>query len=223
MNKLLSSLAVMAFAAATFSAAAQTTPAAPATPAPAPNQAIITIDVNGKKETKVIELPAGVSGSAALTINADGSSKVITGSSVVPGAGTLTINGNAVTPHVVSSGTFTASAVGAKPVTWLGVSTESISDEIAAQLPIDAGTGVIVQHVMPESPAFFSSIARAGRILRAVRSGTTIVPPPTTTTSAPSPKASTASLSERGRTMSVVAFDATFATAIPHLVWSSVR
>ena len=34
-----------------------------------------------------------------------------------------------------------------------------------------------VDALIAESPAFFSRIARAGRILRAVRSGTTIVPP----------------------------------------------
>jgi len=44
-----------------------------------------------------------------------------------------------------------------EPMTWLGVASDSVSPEIGAQLPVQEGVGLIVRHVVPESPA-----ARAG-------------------------------------------------------------
>ena len=43
------------------------------------------------------------------------------------------------------------------PKTWLGVVLDELSPEVASQLPLDPGTGLIVEHVTPDSPA-----ARAG-------------------------------------------------------------
>jgi membrane-associated protease RseP (regulator of RpoE activity) len=42
---------------------------------------------------------------------------------------------------------------GAAKVTWLGVSTETSSDEVRAQLSLDPGVGLTVFGVVPESPA----------------------------------------------------------------------
>jgi len=51
------------------------------------------------------------------------------------------------------SGRLTA-ADGADPLaTWLGVTTESASDEVREQLSLDPGVGLTVYGVMPESPA----------------------------------------------------------------------
>ncbi len=38
-------------------------------------------------------------------------------------------------------------------VTFLGVAAEPVGDEVRAQLPLQAGEGLAVRHVMPESPA----------------------------------------------------------------------
>src|SRR4249920_531729 len=67
---------------------------------------------------------------------------------------------------------------------------------------------------MRESPARPSISAFVGRSRRYVMSGTTIVPPPMTRTSVPSPKAAIASSSERGMRTSVAASTAILATAI---------
>ena len=76
-------------------------------------KAVIVIDVNGKKETREIELPGG------------GSSVVVT------------------TKATVQTG----------PVTFLGVGPRPLPESVAAQLPIDKGTGLLVETVLPDSPA----------------------------------------------------------------------
>jgi len=77
-------------------------------------KATVTIEVNGKKETREIDL-----GNAAEI-------KIVTESSDSPKI---------------------------KRVTFLGVTPEELSEQLAAQLPIEAGSGLIVRTVIPESPA----------------------------------------------------------------------
>ena len=94
----------------------------------------------------------------------------------------------------------------------------SVSATFAAHGPIGAGsdssseTGVIApivilgpSRVIPASPAPVSSIARCGRSLPLVRSGTTIVPPPITVT--PASKRETASSGEDGWSTSGAVID----------------
>ena len=45
-----------------------------------------------------------------------------------------------------------------KPSTWLGVAVDSLTDEVAAQLPVDKGTGLLVRHVVPASPAALAGL-----------------------------------------------------------------
>ena len=74
---------------------------------------VIVIDVDGKKETREIELPGG------------GASVVVT------------------TKAIAQTG----------PVTFLGVGPRPLPEAVAAQLPIDKGTGLLVETVLPDSPA----------------------------------------------------------------------
>ena len=74
------------------------------------------------------------------------------------GAGTLILTGTntytGTTP--ANGGTLTitgGSVIESDPVTWLGLATDAISAPLAAQLPIDKGTGLLISHVVPESPA----------------------------------------------------------------------
>src|SRR5215213_1151079 len=77
-------------------------------------KAIVTIEVNGKKEVRMIELNNPTSSVSSLV---------------------------------------TADADKETPTTWLGVACDELSEELAAQLPISRGTGVIVRHVAENSPA----------------------------------------------------------------------
>lgn len=40
-----------------------------------------------------------------------------------------------------------------KPGSWLGVAVDTLSEEVAAQLPLEKGSGLLVRHVVPDSPA----------------------------------------------------------------------
>ena len=44
--------------------------------------------------------------------------------------------------------------------TWLGVSIVEAPPEIAGKLPIESGTGLVVDHVIPDSPAAIAGIQR---------------------------------------------------------------
>lgn len=83
-------------------------------------KATITIDVNGKRETREIDL------------------------------------GNATEIKI------TTDSDAAKParVTFLGVAPEELPEELASQLPIDAGSGLLVRTVVPESPAATAGIQK---------------------------------------------------------------
>jgi len=80
----------------------------------AKGKATITIDINGKKETREIDL-----GNA-------GEIKIVTGNKDV---------------------------VQTNRVTFLGVAPEELSEELASQLPIDPGSGLLVRSIIPDSPA----------------------------------------------------------------------
>jgi len=57
--------------------------------------------------------------------------------------------GNGINRVVVSGG----KQGKAGPVTWFGVAASEVSEEMAAQLPIDKGTGLLVRYVVPGGPA----------------------------------------------------------------------
>ncbi len=80
----------------------------------AKGKVVIVTDVNGAKQTRVLELAGG----QPVVIDADGL-----------GAGEVT------------------------SPTWLGVATEPVGTDVAAQVPVPAHTGLVVRQVMAGSPA----------------------------------------------------------------------
>ena len=88
-------------------------------------KATVTIDVNGKRETREIDLGNGTE------------IKVTTGDG---GVGLF-------------SGGAAATVGEGKSVTWLGVAPEEVSEELRAQLPLEPGSGLVVRSVLPDSPA----------------------------------------------------------------------
>jgi membrane-associated protease RseP (regulator of RpoE activity) len=53
-----------------------------------------------------------------------------------------------------------------EPVTWLGVATDPVSEELRAQLPISPGTGLWVRHVSKDSPALQAGLRVNDILLR---------------------------------------------------------
>ena len=90
-------------------------------------KATITIDVNGKKETREIEFGEGTEVKVTTNTDGGGSGSAIAGASATAGQ--------------------------PKTVTWLGVAPEEVSEELRAQLPLEAGAGLLVRSVLPDSPA----------------------------------------------------------------------
>ena len=90
-------------------------------------KATITIDVNGKKETREIDLGNGTEIKVATPDGAWASAVTATGEAV-----------KAWQPKIV---------------TWLGVAPEEIPEEVRAQLPLEPGTGLVVRSVIPGGPA----------------------------------------------------------------------
>lgn len=54
----------------------------------------------------------------------------------------------------------------AAPKTWLGVVLDEVSEAVASQLPIEPGTGLIVEHVTPDSPAAKAGLQKHDVLLR---------------------------------------------------------
>ncbi len=54
----------------------------------------------------------------------------------------------------------------ATPKTWLGVVLDEISDAVASQLPLDPGTGLIVEYVSPDSPAAKAGLQKHDVLVR---------------------------------------------------------
>jgi membrane-associated protease RseP (regulator of RpoE activity) len=77
-------------------------------------KATVTIEVNGKKETREIDL------------------------------------GNATEIKILTDA---VDSLKTTRVTYLGVAAEDLSEELAAQLPIDMASGLLVRSVVPDSPA----------------------------------------------------------------------
>jgi hypothetical protein len=92
--------------------------------------ATITIDVNGKKETKTFKL-------------GDGVAKVD-----------------------VKDGKLIAEPGKKQKVTFFGVSTDSVSEELRAHLPLKSGEGITVNHVAADSPAAKAGILEHDILIR---------------------------------------------------------
>lgn len=90
-------------------------------------KATITIDVNGKKETREIEF----GNAAEIKISTDKSEALSYSADLKPAR-----------------------------VTYLGIGPEELSEELAAQLPVDAGSGLLVRTVLPDSPAAQAGIQK---------------------------------------------------------------
>jgi membrane-associated protease RseP (regulator of RpoE activity) len=54
----------------------------------------------------------------------------------------------------------------AEPKTWLGVVLNELSPAVASQLPVDPGTGLIVEHVTPDSPAAKAGLQKHDVLVR---------------------------------------------------------
>ena len=104
-------------------------------------KATVTIDVNGKKETREIDLGNGTEIKVITSDDGDGGS-------------VLSITNAAV------------DASPAKSVTWLGVAPEEVSEELRAQLPIEPGTGLVVRSVLPESPAAKAGLQKSDVLVK---------------------------------------------------------
>ncbi len=98
-------------------------------------KATITIDVNGKRETREIEIGNG------------------TEIKITPG-GDLDVLGSNLQDNR-SLVTFAA-----KSATWLGVGTDEAPEELRAQLPPEYTTGLILRSILPDSPAAGAGLQR---------------------------------------------------------------
>ena len=99
-------------------------------------KATITIDVNGKKETREIEIGKGVE------IEAGTPPKM-----------------NVPAHSITRVKTITRS-------TWMGVAADEVSEELRAQLPIESGAGLIVRSVIPDSPAAAANLQKNDVLLK---------------------------------------------------------
>jgi hypothetical protein len=130
----------------------------------------VTTDINGKKETKIVKIGddgGGANANAAGTTIVNGANGTVTFTTDINGkkeTKTLKIGegGNgAVLGGLPGEGNVAFGVAGgiggpAKMVkaTWLGVAVNHpLSEELRAQLPLQAGEGISVSHVAPESPA----------------------------------------------------------------------
>ena len=80
----------------------------------------------------------------------------------------------------VKSATATGGIAGARKVrapqlTWLGVRIAEASPEISGRLPIEPGTGLVVDQVIPDSPAAVAGLQR-GDVLARLNEQTLVTP-----------------------------------------------
>ncbi len=68
-----------------------------------------------------------------------------------------------------------ARKVRAPQITWLGVGIEEASLEISSRLPIEAGTGLVVNQVIADSPAAVAGLQR-GDVLARLNQQTLVTP-----------------------------------------------
>lgn len=90
----------------------------------AKGKAVITIDVNGKKETREIDF----GNATEIKVDSNGGIMSLTSESV-------SVNNKPARK------------------TWLGIAAEGVPDELGAQLPIAEGTGLLVRSISVDSPA----------------------------------------------------------------------
>ncbi len=102
--------------------------------------ATVTIEVNGKKETKTFKLGDG----KPFTFKLEDKDGLAFGGG---GSGKIDVAKKA-------------------KVTWLGIATEPVADDVRAQLPLKEGEGLSVTHVAPESPAAKAGIEEHDIITR---------------------------------------------------------
>ena len=94
--------------------------------------ATVTIDVNGKKETRTFKLGDG---NNSFSFSTDDGTTV--GGAAVAGGKP----GAKIAPMKKEKGP------------WIGIAMEPVEDVVRAQLSLDPGEGIVVNHVAPESPA----------------------------------------------------------------------
>ena len=98
--------------------------------------ATVTIDINGKKETRTFKLGDG---NNTFSVGGDGANA---GGGVQFGGGQIGASGQ---PDVWNAKR--------EKGPWLGIAMEPVQDVVRAQLSLAPGEGVVVNHVAPESPA----------------------------------------------------------------------
>ncbi len=98
--------------------------------------ATVTIDINGKKETRTFKLGDG---NNTFSVGGDGAKA---GGSVQFGGGKIGAPGQ---PNVWNAKH--------EKGPWLGIAMEPVQEVVASQLSLTPGEGVVVNHVAPESPA----------------------------------------------------------------------
>lgn len=96
--------------------------------------ATVTIDINGKKETRTFKLGDG---NNSFSFGKDGASDAV---SVASGAGGLPGQPNGF--HLKH-----------EKGPWIGIAMEPVQDVVRAQLSLAPGEGIVIGHVAPESPA----------------------------------------------------------------------
>jgi membrane-associated protease RseP (regulator of RpoE activity) len=145
-------LAVSSALAAPGESSAPSTPAPPTKPAASVSSHVtVTIESSGKKETHEIDLGNAstlkIHGPDTVTIS---DAPTNTGENKKSGGGDVgaTISG-IVQAALNGLGAQPASG----PTPWLGVTMEPVSEELRAQLPLEAGAGLVLRSVAPDSPA----------------------------------------------------------------------
>ena len=98
--------------------------------------ATVTIDINGKKETRTFKLGDG---NNTFSVGGDGAKA---DGSVQFGGGKIGAPGQ---PNVWN--------VKHEKGPWLGIAMEPVQEVVASQLSLAPGEGVVINHVAPESPA----------------------------------------------------------------------
>ncbi len=100
--------------------------------------ATITIDINGKKETRTFKLGDG---NSTFTFGKDGNGAKAEGAAgFVRGAGGAPGQPQVLNPKHEKG-------------PWIGIAMEPVQDVVREQLSLAPGEGVVINHVAPESPA----------------------------------------------------------------------
>ena len=109
--------------------------------------ATVTIDINGKKETRTFKLGDG---NNTFTFGNDGAGGTV---QVAGGAGGAPGQAKVLHPKPEKG-------------PWLGIAMEPVQEVVRAQLPLAPGEGVLIGHVAPESPAAKAGLQQNDILLR---------------------------------------------------------